>query len=233
MTVRSLADIPPARVVMLNLTPRQVVSIAGDRLPARYSAALARYRYGSGVFKVDWALDSPVPWRDPRVGQAGTVHVGGTLSEIAEGEYAANHGVLHDRPFVLVVQPTAADPSRAPAGKHVLWAYCHTPHGCDVDRTEVIEAQIERFAPGFRDRILARHVLTPKALEDFDANLVGGDVGGGEADLRQFVARPVLRLRPWATPVKGLYLCSSATPPGGAVHGMGGYRAARLALRQT
>jgi phytoene dehydrogenase-like protein len=229
-TVRSLAELPPARTVLLNLTPRQVLAVAGDRLPAGYRARLARYRYGPGVFKVDWALDGPVPWSDPRVAAAGTVHVCGTSDEVVASERAVLAGRLPERPYVLAVQPTAMDASRAPAGKHVLWAYCHVPHACEEDRTAAIEAQIERFAPGFRERVLARHVLSPKALEAFDANLVGGDIGAGAADLGQFVARPVLGLKPWATPVKGLYLCSAATPPGGGAHGLGGYRAAKLAL---
>jgi phytoene dehydrogenase-like protein len=231
--VRSLADLPPARIVLLNLTPRQAVAIAGDRLPPRYRARLDRFRYGPGVFKLDWALDAPVPWSDPRVAEAGTVHVAGTLAEVAASERDVVRGQVSDRPYVLAVQPVVADPSRAPEGKHVLWAYCHVPNGFEGDRTEAIEAQIERFASGFTERILQRHTMSPKALEAFDANLVGGDVGAGAADLRQFIARPVLRLRPWATPVKGLYLCSASTPPGGAVHGMGGYRAAKLALAQT
>ena len=231
--VRSLADVPAAPVVLLNLTPRQVLPIAGDQLPARYRAQLQRFRYGPGVFKLDWALDGPVPWADPGIAKAGTVHLGASLAEITASERDTVQGRLAERPYVLAVQPTAADPSRAPEGKHVLWAYAHVPNGCQVDRTAAIEAQIERFAPGFRELILERHAMPPKALEAFDANLIGGHVGGGDADLRQFVARPVISLRPWATPVKGLYLCSSSTPPGGAVHGMGGYRAAKLALSQT
>jgi phytoene dehydrogenase-like protein len=230
-TVRRLSDLPPAASVLLNVSPRQALSIAGDRLPPGYRRSLARFRYAPGVFKVDWALDGPVPWLDARLSEAGTVHVAGTFDDVVRSERETTAGRLSSRPYVLAVQPTVADPTRAPAGKHVLWGYCHVPNGNETDRTEAIEAQIERFAPGFRDRILARHVMSPKALEAFDANLVGGDVGGGTADLRQFVARPVLRLRPWAMPVKGLYLCSASTPPGGAVHGMGGYRAAQLALR--
>src|SRR6266700_694558 len=165
----------------------------------------------------------------PRVGDAGTVHLGGSLDEVAAGERAVANGEHPARPFVLCVQPTAADPSRAPQGKHVLWAYCHVPNGSSVDMTAAIEGQLERFAPGFAERVLARHVMPPKALEAFDANLVGGDIGAGAADLRQFIARPVLSRRPWATPVPGLFLCSSSTPPGAGVHGMGGWQAARLA----
>ncbi|MDT4969867.1 MAG: hypothetical protein QOG22_10 [Pseudonocardiales bacterium] len=229
--VRDLAALPPARSILLDLTPRQVLAIAADRLPAGYRRRLAKYRYGPGVFKLDWALDAPVPWRDPRVGQAGTVHVGGTLPEIAASEHAVAAGRHPERPYVLCVQPTVADPTRAPAGKHTFWAYCHVPNGSTRDMTGAIESQIERFAPGFRDRVLARHAFGPGALEGFDANLIGGDLGGGSADLRQFVARPVLSPRPWATPVRGLYICSSSTPPGGGVHGMGGWHAANLALR--
>jgi len=232
MRVGDLAELPPARSVLLDLTPRQVLEIASDRLPLRYRRRLSRYRYGPGVFKIDWALDAPVPWRDPRVGDAGTVHLGGTLDEVAAGERAVSNGEHPARPFVLCVQPTVADPSRAPLGKHVLWAYCHVPNGSSVDMTAAIEGQLERFAPGFAERVLARHVMPPKALEAFDANLVGGDIGAGAADLRQFIARPVLSPHPWATPVPGLFLCSSSTPPGAGVHGMGGWQAARLAMKR-
>ncbi len=230
--VADLGELPSAPVVVLDLTPRQVLEVAGDRLPRAYRRRLDRFRYGPGVFKIDWALDAPVPWRDPQVAEAGTVHLGGTLDEIAASEHEVAKGRQPARPFVLCVQPTVADPSRAPAGKHVLWAYCHVPNGSDIDRTAAIEAQLERFAPGFAERVLARHVMAPKALEAFDANLVGGDLGGGSAELRQFVARPVLSARPWATPVPGLYLCSASTPPGAGVHGMGGWQAAMLALRR-
>jgi len=228
--VRSLDELPPARSTLLDLTPRQVLAIAGDRLPPRYRRALRRYRYGPGIFKVDHALDGPVPWRDPAVAGAGTVHLGGTAEEITAGERTVARGGHPQRPFVLGVQACVADPSRAPAGKHTFWAYCHVPNGSDVDMTGAIEGQIERFAPGFRDRILARHVMGPTALEAHNANYVGGDIGGGAADVRQFVARPVLSRTPWRTPVPGLYLCSSSTPPGGGVHGMGGWQAAGLVL---
>jgi len=230
--VSDLAELPPAHAVLLDLTPRQLLAVTGDRLPAGYRRRLERFRYGAGVFKLDWALDGPVPWRDPAVAGAGTVHLGGTLEEIAAAEREVALGRHPDRPYVLAVQPTVADPSRAPAGKHVLWAYCHVPNGSDVDRTAAIEDQVERFAPGFRDRVLARHVMAPAAMEAFDANLVGGDFGGGSPDLRQFVARPVLGLHPWRTPLPGVYLCSASTPPGGGVHGMGGWHAAQLALRE-
>jgi phytoene dehydrogenase-like protein len=231
--VTSLAELPPVRAVLLDLTPRQVLRIAGDTLPASYRAAVSRYRYGPGVFKVDWALDGPVPWRDEAVGAAGTVHLGGPLDEVAAAEREVARGGHPERPFVLFVQATVADPTRAPAGRHTGWAYCHVPLGSTVDMTAAIEAQVERFAPGFRDRVLARHVMGPAALEAHDANEVGGDIGGGTADLRQLIARPVLARRPWATPLPGVYLCSAATPPGAGVHGMSGHHAATLALRRA
>jgi phytoene dehydrogenase-like protein len=229
--IGDLRELPPARSILLDLTPRQAIAIANHRLPPRYQRKLARFRYGAGVFKLDYALDAPMPWRDPRVLEAVTVHVGGTLAEIATAERDVARGRHPSQPFVLCVQPTVVDPSRAPAGKHTLWAYCHVPNGSTVDMTTAIEDQLERFAPGFRERVLARHTFTPADLNAYDANLVGGDLGGGAADLRQFAARPVLSRHPWATPVPGLYLCSASTPPGGGVHGMGGWHAARLALR--
>jgi len=229
--VESLEALPPARLVMLDLTPRQVLRLAGARLPPRYRRALERYRYGPGVFKLDVALEGPVPWRAPECGLAGTVHLGGTLAEIAASERAAWRGEHAERPYVLAAQQSLFDPSRAPAGRHTLWAYCHVPHGSRVDMTARIEAQVERFAPGFRDRILARCARGPAELEAENPNLVGGDIGGGAQDLGQLFARPVLRLVPYATPVRGLYICSSSTPPGGGVHGMCGHHAARAALR--
>lgn len=231
--VRSLDELPPADAVLLDLTPRQVIEVAGERLPVGYRRRLGRFRYGPGVHKVDWTLDGPVPWADEQVARAGTVHVGGALEEVVASEADAWAGRLTPRPFVLLVQPTAFDPSRAPAGVHVAWAYCHVPHGCTVDVTERIEAQVERFAPGFRDRITGRHVMGPAAMEAHDANYVGGDIGGGAADLRQLAARPTLGLHPWRTPVEGLYLCSSSTPPGGGVHGMCGRAAAQEVLRRA
>lgn len=230
--VTSLAQVPSAHVVLLNVSPRQAVQILGPDLPPGYRRALSRFRHASGVFKLDWALDAPMPWRDARLQGAGTVHVAAHAREIVESERAAASGGRNERPFVLAVQPTAADPARAPAGKHILWAYCHVPNGSQQDYTDAVERQIERHAPGFRDRVLGRHVMPPHALEAFNANLVGGDVVGGAGDLRQFLARPVLSLRPWDTPVESVYLCSASTPPGGGVHGMGGLKAARLALRK-
>ncbi|MBX6387417.1 MAG: NAD(P)/FAD-dependent oxidoreductase [Frankia sp.] len=231
--VTSLRGLPPARAVLLDLTPRQLLRLAGEQLPARYRAALARYRHGPGVFKVDWALDGPVPWRDERLAGAGTVHLGGTFAQVAAAERAVALGRHPRAPFVLFVQATVADPSRAPAGRHTGWAYCHVPYGSPVDMTDAIEAQVERFAPGFRDRILARHSMGPRALEAHNANEIGGDIAGGTADLRQLAARPVLSRHPWATPLPWLYLCSAATPPGPGAHGMSGYHAARLALRRA
>lgn len=229
--IESLDDLPSAAATLLDVTPRQVVEIAGERLPTGYCRKLARFRYGPAAFKVDWALDGPIPWRAAECARAGTVHVGGTAEEIRAGEALVDRGGHPDRPFVLLAQPTLFDPDRAPAGKHVAWAYCHVPNGSAVDMTAAIEGQIERFAPGFRDRILARHAMGPAALEAHNANLVGGHVTGGLQDLRQTFARPVLRRDPYETPVPGLYLCSSSTPPGGGVHGMCGYHAARSALR--
>jgi phytoene dehydrogenase-like protein len=209
-----------------------VLRVAGDRLPGRYRCALERFRYGPGVFKVDWALSEPIPWCAPECARAGTVHLGGRLDEIAAAEEAPWRGEAAERPFVLLSQPSVFDPMRAPPGKHTAWGYCHVPHGSDVDMLPRIEAQVERFAPGFRDTILARSVLTPADLERHDANLVGGDIAGGAMTIGQIFARPTLRLVPYATPVEGLYLCSASTPPGGAVHGMCGHHAARAALKR-
>jgi phytoene dehydrogenase-like protein len=229
-SVEDLADLPRAPVILLDLTPRQLLAVCGDRLPPVYARRLRDYRYGPGVFKLDWALSGPVPWRDPAVGDAATVHLGGTLSEIAHGEAEVAAGRHPDRPFVLAVQPSVADPSRAPDGKHVLWAYCHVPNGSAKDMTAAIEDQVERFAPGFRDVVLARAAHDTAAMERHNANLVGGDIAGGYCGLAQFVRRPVLSPYPWRTPLPGVYLCSASTPPGAGVHGMGGYHAARLAL---
>ena len=230
--VESLADVPLARAVLFDVTPRQLVRIAGERLPARYRRGLERYRYGPGSFKLDWALDGPIPWSAEECARAGTVHLGGRLEEIAEAEQTVARGQHPERPYVLLAQQSLFDSSRAPAGRHTAWAYCHVPNGSTVDMTERIEAQIERFAPGFRERVLERSVMTPADLERYNANYVGGDINGGLQDLRQLFARPVARLVPYSTPVPGLYLCSSSTPPGGGVHGMCGYFAARAALRR-
>ncbi|MEQ9401091.1 MAG: NAD(P)/FAD-dependent oxidoreductase [Longimicrobiales bacterium] len=231
--VESVDDLPDARAVLLDLTPRQVVAVAGHRLPAPYARTLEEWRYGPGAFKVDWALDGPIPWEAEACRRAGTVHVGGTLEEIAEAERAPWAGEVADRPFVLLAQPTVMDPSRAPDGRHTAWAYCHVPTRWTGDATAAVEAQVERFAPGFTQRILARSVHGPPALEAWNANLVGGDVNGGSPTLSQTLGRPVFARRPWATPVDDLYLCSASTPPGGGVHGMCGYHAARTALKRS
>ena len=228
--VRSMADVPAARAVLFDLTPRQVLAIAGERFPDRYRRRLQRWRYGSGSFKVDWALDGPVPWADPALAGAGVLHLGGPSAEVIAAERAVARGRVPERPFVLFAQATVADSSRAPAGKHTGWGYCHVPAGCEVDMTALIEAQVERFAPGFRDRVIGRHSMGPAALEAHNANEIGGDIGGGAADWRQLAARPVLSLSPWATPDPHLFLCSSSTLPGGGVHGMCGWNAARTVL---
>jgi phytoene dehydrogenase-like protein len=229
--ITSLGQLPASRLVLCDVTPRQFLRLAGDRLPTGYRRRLERYRYGPGAFKMDWALHAPVPWRASECRRAGTLHLGGTMAEIADGERASWTGRVHDQPYVLVVQPSLFDASRAPAGKQTLWAYCHVPHGSVVDRTDAIERQIERFAPGFRDCISSRHVMPPAALERHNANLIGGDIAGGASDLAQLFARPVVSLNPYATPLEGVYLCSSSTPPGIGVHGMCGYYAATAALR--
>jgi phytoene dehydrogenase-like protein len=228
--VSTLSGWPTARAVLFDLSPRQVVSIANDELPSRYRNRLLRYRHGPGVFKVDWALDGPVPWANERCGLAGTVHVGGTLDEMVTSEQAPWDGRVPERPYVLVGQQSGCDASRAPDGQHTLWAYCHVPHGSTVDMTERIEAQIERFAPGFRDRIIGRHTISPAEMESYNANYVGGDITGGVQDLRQTFTRPVARVNPYTTPNDRLFICSSSTPPGGGVHGMCGFYAAKAAL---
>ena len=227
--IESLDDLPNVRATVCDLTPRQLLKIAGPRLPGGFRRRLERYRYGMGVFKIDWALNGPIPWRNEACRLAGTVHLGGTLEEISLSERAAWEGKSCDRPFVLLAQPSLFDPTRAPAGKHTAWGYCHTPNGSTEDMTEKIENQIERFAPGFRRRVLLRKIHSPADLESHNANLVGGDINGGAAAVGQFFLRPTAKL--YSTPVEGLYLCSASTPPGGGVHGMCGYFAARKVLR--
>jgi phytoene dehydrogenase-like protein len=217
-------------LILFDTAPRQLVEIAGERLPASYRRAFRRFRPGPGAFKIDFALSEPVPWHAAECRRAITVHLGGTLDEIAASEDAVAHGRVSERPFALLAQPTLYDSTRAPRGKHILWAYCHVPNGSSVDMTERIEAQIERFAPGFRDCVLARRVFAPATLEAMDANLIGGDIGGGALSLRQFFLRPTLR--GYSTGTQKLYLCSASTPPGGGVHGMCGYHAAKTALRK-
>jgi phytoene dehydrogenase-like protein len=231
--VRSLAQLPQSRVVLFDLTPRQIAAIAGDSLPARYRERLLRYRYGPGVFKIDFALRGPIPWRAAECLRAGTVHLGSTLEEIAVGEDYVWKGRHSGSPFVLVAQQSLFDPTRAPAGKQTAWAYCHVPHGSSADMTEAIEGQIERFAPGFREQILGRHTMTAMQLEGHNPNMIGGDIGGGANDLRQFLTRPFARWNPYTTPNERLFLCSSSTPPGGGVHGMSGYWAASAALKRA
>jgi phytoene dehydrogenase-like protein len=229
--VKAIEDLPPGREVFFDLTPRQILEIAGRRLPENYRRRLARYRYGPGAFKIDWALDGPIPWKAHECAQAGTVHLGGTFKEIALCEKQAWNGIPPGRPFVLCAQQSLFDHTRAPHGKHTAWAYCHVPNGSRFDMTERIEGQIERFAPGFRGRILARHVMNPHDLETFNANFVGGDIAGGAQDWRQLFTRPVPSLNPYSVPADGWYICSSSTPPGAGVHGMCGYNAAMCALR--
>src|SRR5487761_122748 len=226
--VSKLAELPPARAILCDVTPRQFLDLAGGSISDRARRSLERYRYGPGVFKVDWALDGPVPWHAPECARAGTVHIGGTLEEIAASERAPSRGKPAEHPFVLFAQPSLFDSSRAPAGKHTAWAYCHVPNGSGIDMLERIERQVERFAGGFKKRILARSVMAPAAMEKYNANLIGGDISGGSVELSQFFFRPTAKL--YSTVLPGAFLCSSATPPGPGVHGMCGYFAAQRAL---
>ena len=229
--VASLRELPPSRVVLCDLTPPGLLAVGRERLPPGYVRRLERYRFGPGAFKLDWALDGPVPWRAAEARRTTCLHVGGTFEEIAAAERAPWQGRVADRPHVLVAQQTVADATRAPEGSHTLWAYCHVPNGSSESMTGRIEAQIERFAPGFRSRVRARSRMSPADLQAHNPNLVGGDVNGGVQDWPQLVARPAFRLVPYSTPVPGLFLCSSSTPPGGGVHGMCGFLAAQAALR--
>jgi phytoene dehydrogenase-like protein len=226
--VRSLDELRDADLTMCDVSPHQLLKLAGDRLPSAYARKLERFKSGPGVFKMDWALDGPIPWKAAGCGLAGTVHVGGTLDEIAAAERAPWQGRVHERPFVLLAQPSLFDRTRAPEGKHTAWAYCHVPNGSTVDMSSGIEAQVERFAPGFRARILARSAMNTADLERHNANLIGGDITGGAQTVSQFFTRPTRST--YRTPVRGLYLCSASTPPGGGVHGMCGYHAVRCAL---
>ena len=230
LTGSRVDELPAADLVLADVSPRELLRLARGRFPERYARALQRYRYGVGAFKVDWALSEPVPWRDASVGRAAAIHIGGTLDEISASEWAAWSGRHADRPYIIAAQHTRFDPTRAPAGKHTAWAYCHVPNGSRESMLERIEAQIERFAPGFRDVILERSVLGPTELEAKNRNLVGGDINVGAMDLGQLFTRPVRKLVPYRTPLPGVYLCSAATPPGGGVHGMCGWSAARFAL---
>ncbi len=229
--VHRLSDIPPSRAVLFDLAPSAVARIAADALPHTYRRRLLAFRHGPGVFKIDWALSGPIPWTSPACARASTVHLGATYEELAASERAAVHGHLAPRPFVLVAQQSLMDSSRAPQGHHTGWAYCHVPHGSTVDRTQQIENQIERFAPGFRDLILARATMTTADIEKHNPNMIGGDIGGGANNLSQFFFRPTLQWDPYSTPNPRLFLCSSSTPPGGGVHGMCGYWAAQSALK--
>jgi phytoene dehydrogenase-like protein len=228
--VRTLHDLPPARATFLDVTPRQFIDLAGDRLPTRYRRGLEHFRYGPGICKVDWALDGPVPWEAGLCREAVTLHVGGSFAEVAQSEADVAAGRHPERPFCLVTQPCVLDPTRAPSGKHTLWAYCHVPNGSTVDMRERIEAQIERFAPGFRDRIVGQVTTSAAETEAHNPSYVGGDIGAGAATLRQTVFRPTVRWNPYRTGLQGVYLCSASTPPGGGVHGMCGAGAARTAL---
>jgi len=230
--VESLAELGDAKAIVLDVTPRQLVALSGDTLPSGYRHRLEKFRYGPGVFKVDWALDGPIPWTAHECTRAATVHLGGTLEEIAASEREPWRGSVSERPYVLLAQQSLFDPSRVPDGKQSAWAYCHVPNGWTGEMTERIEAQVERFAPGFRDRIVARSTLGPAQLEAHNANLVGGDINGGAADIRQLFTRPVARRSPYTTPLQNVFLCSASTPPGGGVHGMCGAHAAQAVLRR-
>ena len=228
--VEDLDQLPPTRTTLLDLSVWRAGKVAASRLPASFRRRLERFPHGPGIFKVDYALDGPVPWKSDLCRRAGTVHLGGSLEEVAASEREVAAGRVPKRPFILAAQQSVCDPTRAPAGKHTLWAYCHAPLGCEVDLTPRIEAQIERFAPGFRDRVLSRYVSGPREVEASNASLVGGDISGGATNLWHLLARPRLSVSPYRLPGKGLYLCSSSTPPGGGVHGMCGYHAANTAL---
>jgi phytoene dehydrogenase-like protein len=229
--ITSLSELPTARAVLLDTSPRQFLALAGTRLSVRQGRPWARFKPGPGTCKVDWALDGPVPWSAEACRRTATVHVGGTLDEISRSEAAVNAGRHPERPFVLVVQASVVDETRAPGGQHTLWGYCHVPNGSSIDMTERIEAQIERFAPGFKDRILSRVSRTAMQTEAYNPNFIGGDINGGAASLRQTMFRPVVRWNPYRTPLDGVYLCSASTPPGGGVHGMCGHLAARTVLK--
>ena len=230
-TVTSLRELPRARAVVFDTNPRDLVAIAGDRLPARYVRRLGRFRYGNAVAKVDFALDGPVPWANPDLNAAGTIHVGGTRADLARAEHEVAHGRHPENPFVLVSQPSVFDATRAPAGKQVLWTYTHVPRGSTIDLTERVTAQLERYAPGFRDRVLATASRSAAQFAEYNPNYIGGDIAAGDVTVGQLVARPVLAHDPWRTPATGIYLCSASTPPGPGVHGIGGWRAALSALR--
>jgi phytoene dehydrogenase-like protein len=229
--IHSLSQLPSASAVLFDITPRQLLQIAGYKFSSFYKWQLHRYRYGMGVFKIDWALDGPIPFIAAACSQAGTIHLGNTFEEIVASEQMTADGKHPEKPFVLLAQQSLFDASRAPSGKHTAWAYCHVPNGSNMDMTERIEKQVERFAPGFRERILDRHIMNTAQLEQYDPNYIGGDINGGIIDIRQLFTRPALRFSPYKTTAKGIYICSSSTPPGGGVHGMCGYYAAKKALK--
>lgn len=229
--VDDLSGLPPAKVVLLDVSPKRLITIAGERLPGSYVKKLSRYRYGPGVFKVDWALEGPIPFTNEDCRRAGTVHIGNTYEEIAAAEAGVWQGRTPERPFVLLAQQSLFDATRAPQGQHTAWAYCHVPNGNTADMTAIIENQVERFAPGFKQRIIARHLMNAAAMESYNANYIGGDINGGAIDLSQLFTRPVMSISPYRTGAKGIYLCSASTPPGGGVHGMCGYHAAIRALK--
>lgn len=229
--VKSLKQLPSSHVVLFDITPKQLLQVAGHSFSSFYQWQLKRYRYGMGVFKIDWALDDSIPFTAEECRQAGTIHVGNTIEEIASGEKEASQGKHPEEPFVLLAQQSLFDASRAPKGKHTAWAYCHVPNGSTVDMTEKIEKQIERFAPGFRDRIIARHTMNTAQMQEHNPNYIGGDINGGIIDIGQLFTRPALRYSPYRTSARGIYICSSSTPPGGGVHGMCGYHAAKRALK--
>lgn len=231
--IQSLTQLPSAHAVLFDITPKQLLKIAGHKFSPIYKWQLERYRYGMGVFKIDWALDCPIPFAAEECRHAGTVHIGNTISEITTSEQQTWDGGHPGKPFVLLAQQSLFDPSRAPKGKHTGWAYCHVPNGSTIDMTEAIEKQVERFAPGFRDLILAKHTMNAVQVEEYDPNYIGGDINGGVIDLGQLFTRPVLRWSPYKTSAKGMYICSSSTPPGGGVHGMCGYHAAKRALKDV
>ena len=230
-TIKNIDTLPPSKVIVCDVTPRQLLKMAGHRLSESYKNQLERYRYGPGVFKVDWALNAPIPWKAEACKKAGTIHLGGSANEIIESEQLIWEGKVSEKPFVILAQQSLFDPTRSPIGMHTGWAYCHVPNGCTIDMTERIESQIERFAPGFRDCILARSSRSPKDMEHYNANNIGGDINGGVQDLSQLFTRPVVRFNPYSTSCKELYICSSSTPPGGGVHGLCGYFAAKAILR--
>jgi phytoene dehydrogenase-like protein len=231
--VKSLGQLPSAHAVLLDVTPKQLLQIAGHRFSSIYKWQLERYRYGPGVFKIDWALDAQIPFTADDCRQAGTIHLGNTFAEIANGEQEIWDGKTPEKPFVLLAQPSLFDPSRAPQGKHTAWAYCHVPNGSKTNMTAIIENQVERFAPGFKDIILAKHTMNTARIEEYNPNYIGGDINGGVIDIGQLFTRPVLRWSPYKTSAKGIYICSSSTPPGGGVHGMCGYHSAKKALKDV